>query len=153
MSIFNPEHLGAACSEVLADLESIVCTEGCDSGIIMISDESPTHKDDEGRSVYDYEHFSPLGDALVALHRKLAAIVEHVLRKETPVTTKPESVPTVQAKYYEHCSGRIELRTTAPEQPLDWRQVNVNVVPHDGQAKSEPANPQGLRTNKRKEAP
>ena len=60
--------------EAKADLEKIVCTEGCDAGVIYLSSESPTHYDPEVKwQVYNHENFSPLGDALVALHAKIDA--------------------------------------------------------------------------------
>ena len=49
-------------------INKIVVTEGCDAGVILLSDESPTHFDPKAEcQVYDHENFSPLGDALVAL--------------------------------------------------------------------------------------
>jgi len=51
-------------------LDKIVESEGQDAGVIYLSDESPTHYDPEVKcQVYDYENFSPLGDALVSLSR------------------------------------------------------------------------------------
>lgn len=56
----------------IKQLESIVCTEGCDRGVVLVSHESPTHYDPEEKcQVYDHENFSPLGDALIALHDTL----------------------------------------------------------------------------------
>jgi len=50
-------------------LDQIVVAEGCDSGVILKSWESPTMYDPEIKGqVYKHEHFSELGDALVALH-------------------------------------------------------------------------------------
>ena len=58
--------------EALALLETIVCTEPPDDGVVLLSNDSPCHYDPEHKiQVYDHEHFSPLGDALIALHRKL----------------------------------------------------------------------------------
>ena len=49
-------------------IDKIVVSEGIDAGVILLSDESPTHFDkDVNCQVYEYEYFSPLGDALVAL--------------------------------------------------------------------------------------
>lgn len=54
-------------------IESIVCTEGCDRGVILLSSDSPTHYDTAAKcQVYDNENFSPLGDALVKLHDLVA---------------------------------------------------------------------------------
>ena len=55
----------AAIRELLA---TIVIAEGEDAGVILLSDQSPSHFDPEAKcQVYDYQNFSPLGDALVAL--------------------------------------------------------------------------------------
>lgn len=57
-------------------LEEIVVPEGEDSGLIWKSWESPTHPETlaSGQTiqVYDHEHFSELGDALVELWRVLS---------------------------------------------------------------------------------
>lgn len=52
---------------IAALLEEAVCTEGCDKGVILLSDHGTTHRE-EGVScpIYDHEYFSPLGDALIA---------------------------------------------------------------------------------------
>jgi hypothetical protein len=47
-------------------LDEIAVTEGDDSGVIWLSPESPTHYQGD-LCVYDHEHFSELGDALVEL--------------------------------------------------------------------------------------
>jgi hypothetical protein len=58
--------------EAIAALEEIVCVKAPDCGVILLSHESPTHYDPmAGVQVYDHKNFSPLGDALVALHNKL----------------------------------------------------------------------------------
>lgn len=52
-------------------LEAIVCTEGCDRGVILLSSDGPTHTElvnGKKVQVYDHENFSPLGDALIELH-------------------------------------------------------------------------------------
>lgn len=62
---------------ILEKLEKIVCHGGADAGIILISDDSPTHVEEyQGRqiSVYDYEYFSPLGGALIDLHQSLTSL-------------------------------------------------------------------------------
>lgn len=60
--------------DVISDLERIVCTEEPDAGVILLSSEGGSHYDDEaGCEVYDHEHFSPLGDALIALYEKLSS--------------------------------------------------------------------------------
>ena len=51
-----------------AALQNIVCVDGIDAGVIYLSHESPTHYDEKLKChVYEHEHFSPLGDALVEL--------------------------------------------------------------------------------------
>lgn len=53
-------------------LEKIVCTEGDDAGVILVSADSSYYFDAEaGVSCYHNEFFSPLGDALIGLHRIL----------------------------------------------------------------------------------
>lgn len=56
-------------SKIAAILETAVCTEGIDKGVILLSNDGPTHHESvDGRTiqVYDHEYFSPLGDALIA---------------------------------------------------------------------------------------
>lgn len=63
-----------------AKLEKIVCTAGCDRGVICLSHESPTHTEiinGTPMTVYDHENFSPLGDALVELHDVLTTGGRH----------------------------------------------------------------------------
>ena len=58
-------------------MAKIVISEGTDSGVILLSSESPSHYDMRiHHQVYDYEHFSPLGDALVAVARMAEDSVE-----------------------------------------------------------------------------
>lgn len=59
--------------EVAERLKEAVCTEGVDKGLILLSDDGPTHPVEyEGRIVqcYDHEYFSPLGDCLIAAWEK-----------------------------------------------------------------------------------
>lgn len=56
-------------------LQDIVCTEPPDEGVVLLSDDSTTHKEkmlvsgvEFDVEVYDHEHFSPLGDALIELY-------------------------------------------------------------------------------------
>lgn len=66
------ERLRGIINSGAAELGNIVCTDGCDAGIILVDDHSPTHYDPEVKGqVYDHEYFSPLGDALIALHERL----------------------------------------------------------------------------------
>lgn len=61
--------------KAVGDLEKIVCTKPPDDGVILLSSESPTEYDPIAKcQVYVHEHFSPLGDALIALHKRLAAL-------------------------------------------------------------------------------
>lgn len=54
-------------------LTGIVCTVQPDAGVVLLSQEGPTHLEEwNGKpvSVYDHEYFSPLGDALISLYLK-----------------------------------------------------------------------------------
>lgn len=86
--LFNPEHMehdkvrqlvmdcraelnkyGHALMEIRSKIEEAVCTEGCDKGVVMLDHQGTTHYDKELKvNVYDHEYFSPLGDALIAIH-------------------------------------------------------------------------------------
>jgi len=49
-------------------IEQIVCTDEIDRGVILLSSEGPTHYDSKLQClVYEREHFSELGDAMVLL--------------------------------------------------------------------------------------
>lgn len=51
-------------------LELIVCTTGQDAGVVYLSDEAPTHYDQEQQmQVFDLQYFSPLGEALISLYK------------------------------------------------------------------------------------
>lgn len=57
-------------TQIREAIEKIAVTKGEDSGVILLSDESPTKWDEQRKvNVYRHEHFSPLGDAMVALYR------------------------------------------------------------------------------------
>lgn len=59
---------------MLAKINEIVVTEGIDKGVVLLSQEGPTHYDTELKvQVYDHENFSPLGDALIELHDMIRA--------------------------------------------------------------------------------
>jgi hypothetical protein len=63
----------------LAKLEEIVCTGGCDAGVVFMTDHGTTHREVvNGKSiqVYDHEYFSPLGDALIELYKILGGTVD-----------------------------------------------------------------------------
>jgi hypothetical protein len=65
--------------DILKKIEDIACCEGIDSGVIYKSRESTTHKevhDGKEISVYDHEHFSELGDALVDPHRAVKSMID-----------------------------------------------------------------------------
>lgn len=63
-----------ALGKVRAAIGEIVCTGGEDAGVVYLSNEAPTDWDEKlGCAVYRHECFSPLGDALVALHRLSSA--------------------------------------------------------------------------------
>jgi hypothetical protein len=58
-------------SEIIRKIEDMVVTTGIDKGVVLLSNESPTHAEViSGKSiqVYDHENFSPLGDALIELY-------------------------------------------------------------------------------------
>ena len=56
-------------SKIRELLENIVCTDEVDAGVVLLSSDGPTHYDPELKcQVYDHEHFSPLGDALIELY-------------------------------------------------------------------------------------
>jgi hypothetical protein len=58
-------------AEIRNRLEAIVCTDGCDRGVVLLSQDGPTHTEIvNGRpaQVYDHVNFSPLGDALIELY-------------------------------------------------------------------------------------
>jgi hypothetical protein len=58
-----------------AALENIVCVKDPDRGVVLLSNDGPTHYDAEAKcEVYDHENFSPLGDALIALHGILSGL-------------------------------------------------------------------------------
>lgn len=60
-------------------LESIVVTKGEDAGLVLLSQDGPTHPEKHGGEtiqVYDHEYFSPLGDALIELYKIAGGSVE-----------------------------------------------------------------------------
>lgn len=63
------EQLKSQINAIRDALEQIVVTEGEDTGVVLLSDDAPTKYDPERQcQVYTHDNFSPLGDALVALH-------------------------------------------------------------------------------------
>ena len=62
------QRLRTKITQISDALGAIVIDEGEDAGVILLSWDSPTHYDAKLKcEVYEYENFSPLGDALVAL--------------------------------------------------------------------------------------
>lgn len=58
--------------DIRKKLEGIVCTEGCDEGVVLLSQDGPCHDeviDGKTVSVYNHQYFSPLGDALIELYK------------------------------------------------------------------------------------
>ncbi len=56
-------------------LQEIVCIVPPDDGVLLLSSDGPCHPemhDGKVTQVYNHEHFSPLGDALIALHEILS---------------------------------------------------------------------------------
>lgn len=75
------ERLREAIETIRLKLEQIVCVVEPDDGVVLLSNEGPTHWDDEFNcQVYDHLHFSPLGDALIELH-KIAVAARKQLRE------------------------------------------------------------------------
>lgn len=69
--------MSTALDDIRRILETAVCTEGADKGVVLLSDHGTTHLEAIGPpnasrqvSVYDHEYFSPLGDALIAAWEK-----------------------------------------------------------------------------------
>jgi hypothetical protein len=61
-------------AEARALLEKAVCTEGEDAGVILLSQDAPTHiETHDGRelTVYELEYFSPLGECLMEAWKTL----------------------------------------------------------------------------------
>jgi hypothetical protein len=59
-------------------LQEIVCVVPPDDGVVLLSNDSPCHPEERGGytvQVYNHKHFSPLGDALMALHAILSGEV------------------------------------------------------------------------------
>lgn len=58
---------------VRSKLEDIVCTEGEDAGVVLLSTEAPYEPERvNGIPVYQLEYFTPLGEALMDLYKKTA---------------------------------------------------------------------------------
>lgn len=69
-------------AEAVEQLEKIVCTEGCDEGVVLLSNEGPCDWDLVRKiSVYRHGYFSPLGDALITLYKTLSGN-EKLLRQD-----------------------------------------------------------------------
>lgn len=61
--------------EAIKKLEDIVCVNHPDDGVVYLSNDSPTYYSEKLKCrVYQHEHFSPLGDALIELHEILLKI-------------------------------------------------------------------------------
>ncbi len=64
------DDLAAKLGEIATKLQTIVCVLPPDDGVVLLSQDGPCHVEVHGGkeiSVYDHEHFSPLGDALMEL--------------------------------------------------------------------------------------
>ena len=71
------ERLQTALNKIRTKLESIVCTKKPDDGVVLLSYEGTTTYDPELKiQVYDHDHFSPLGDALIELYELAGGTVE-----------------------------------------------------------------------------
>lgn len=63
-------------------IEKIVCTEGCDEGVILLDPQGHTDYDPVRKChVYRNEYFSPLGEAMVKLHRMVSFRCEECNKK------------------------------------------------------------------------
>ncbi len=61
---------------LLTKLQTIVCHDGCDAGVVYLDQEGKTHYDEEQQcQVYDLEFFSPLGQALMELHQMITKLL------------------------------------------------------------------------------
>lgn len=64
-------------NKAIQQLEKIVCVAKPDDGVVLLSNDGPSHYDEQLKGqVYDHEHFSPLGDALIELHQTLQKAVK-----------------------------------------------------------------------------
>lgn len=68
--------LNSLLQTIRTKLEDIVCTVKPDDGVVLLSDEGPTTYDPVHKiQVYDHEHFSPLGDALIELYELAGGVI------------------------------------------------------------------------------
>lgn len=71
------ERLQGALDLIRKKLECVVCTKHPDDGVVLLSEHGPTTYDPELKiQVYDHDHFSPLGDALIELYELAGGKVE-----------------------------------------------------------------------------
>lgn len=73
------ERLQSKLQQARESLKQIVCTVQPDAGVVLLSEDGPTHLEEwNGKtvSVYDHQYFSPLGDALIGLYQKLGGEVK-----------------------------------------------------------------------------
>ena len=57
-------------------LEEIIIPDGIDKGLILKSWDNPTYWDEERQiSMYKYENFCELGDALIELHEMIEDVI------------------------------------------------------------------------------
>ena len=64
-------------AECRAILETAVCIHEPDVGVVLLSQDSPTHTErmnDRSFQVYDLDYFSPLGEALIAAWSKCEVV-------------------------------------------------------------------------------
>ena len=70
--IRHVETLERTLSDVRKAIERIVCTEGEDAGVVLLSQDGVTHReviDGKTVHVYDLKYFSPLGEVLMGMYR------------------------------------------------------------------------------------
>lgn len=84
---------------IRSKLEEIVCTEGCDRGVVLLSQEGSTHYDPELKvNVYDHENFSPLGDALIELYDLIKEVETGVKEEDSLFGESDCQIPSFPCK-------------------------------------------------------
>ena len=92
----------ARCQQLL---RAIVVTEGSDAGVVLLSQDAPCHYDlAMGCEVYELDHFSPLGEALIELWNgltdvHLAAIMEQDHAPVSVVVRLSRELAELREKY------------------------------------------------------
>lgn len=109
MMLVALERLTERITAIRTKLESIVCTEGCDRGVIYLSNEGPTHTeviDGKPCEVYNHENFSPLGDALIELYE--------LTNGPLVPASRDEEVERLRAKINDHLKKDRDIKKIQP---------------------------------------